>query len=188
MKMKYYLRGLGVGLILGSLMFMIAGFFHKPTLSKSELVAQAQKYGLEVTEKSDGTIKSDSEEKKKKESKKNSKKSTKKDSEDSKTKKEVKTGKEVKEPEESTKNAEKPETPEQPAAPEQEEVNIVVQHGMSSDTVSQVLADHGVISDWKDFNRYLESNNYGKRIQPGNFTVPKNASYEDLARILSKSR
>jgi outer membrane biosynthesis protein TonB len=177
MKMKYYLRGLGVGLILGSLMFMIAGFFHKPTLSKSELVAQAQKYGLEVTEKSDGTIKSDSEEKKKKESKKNSK-----------TKKEVKTGKEVKEPEESTKNAEKPETPEQPAAPEQEEVNIVVQNGMSSDTVSQVLADHGVISDWKDFNRYLESNNYGKRIQPGNFTVPKNASYEDLARILSKSR
>ena len=101
---------------------------------------------------------------------------------------------------EDTIETEKPETPEQPAAPEeqtsteqpvapeQEEVNIVVQHGMSSDTVSQVLADHGVISDWKDFNRYLETNNYGNRIQPGNFTVPKNASYEDLARILSKSR
>lgn len=193
MKMKYYLRGLGVGLILGSLMFMIAGFFHKPTLSKEELIAQANKMGMSVTEKSDGTIKSDSEEKKKEKSKKNKSKESK--TENSKNKKENTkvTKEEVKDSKEKT--PEQPATPEQPEkaeAPEQpaenEEVRVVVQRGMSSDTVSKALEDNGVVSDWKDFNRFLESNNYGNRIQPGVFTVTRNSSYEDLARILSKSR
>jgi hypothetical protein len=51
MKLKYYLRGAGVGVIVTTLVLMIAFAFHKTTMSDAEVIARAKQLGMvEATE------------------------------------------------------------------------------------------------------------------------------------------
>ena len=50
MKFKYYLRGVGIGLIVTTLLFTIAFAFYKPTLSDAEIIKKAQALGMEKVE------------------------------------------------------------------------------------------------------------------------------------------
>ena len=45
MKLKYYLRGIGVGFIISAIMFMIAFPFYKPSLSQKDLEKIAEEKG-----------------------------------------------------------------------------------------------------------------------------------------------
>ena len=47
MKFKYYLRGVGIGVIVTTLLFTIAFAFYKPTLSDAEIIKKAQALGME---------------------------------------------------------------------------------------------------------------------------------------------
>lgn len=50
MKFKYYLRGVGIGVIVTTLLFTIAFAFYKPTLSDAEIIKKAQALGMEKVE------------------------------------------------------------------------------------------------------------------------------------------
>ncbi len=50
MKAKYYLRGMGLGIIVTSLIFLIAGLFYKPQLSEDEIIIEAKKLGMVMEE------------------------------------------------------------------------------------------------------------------------------------------
>jgi cytoskeletal protein RodZ len=50
MKMKFYVRGLGVGFVLSALIFVIAFSFYKPSYSKEEIKNMAEKEGYKVTD------------------------------------------------------------------------------------------------------------------------------------------
>ena len=51
MKLKYYLRGAGVGVIVTTLIFTIAIAFGEPTMSKEDIMREAEKLGMVSQEK-----------------------------------------------------------------------------------------------------------------------------------------
>lgn len=64
-------------------------------------------------------------------------------------------------------------------------VTFSVVSGMSSDSVAQVLADMGVVEDARDFNLYLCTNGYDKIIRVGTYEVKVGAGYEEIARLIT---
>lgn len=53
MKFKYYLRGVGVGLIVSSILFAIAFALYQPKMSDEEIIAAAKNLGMVAEEESD---------------------------------------------------------------------------------------------------------------------------------------
>ena len=216
MKMKYYLRGLGVGLIISSLMFLVAFSFYKPKISDETLKAEAIKRGYTLSEKADGTISSDQ---KKNEEKTSSKKEDSKKSEKtSESKKQTEKKALEKAKQEAKERVEKAEQKiddankqvDEAAKPlddivktltntaskvSQQEVKtekgikrFVVNSGDSSWTVSKSWKSMGLIDNDKEFDSYLCSNGYSQRINPGTFNIPDGSSYQDIAKIITRSR
>ena len=50
MKLKYYLRGLGIGIIVTTILLMIAFALHKPTMSDADIIARAKQLGMVMPE------------------------------------------------------------------------------------------------------------------------------------------
>lgn len=74
-------------------------------------------------------------------------------------------------------------TPEPP-----ESVTFVIHSGQSSYGVSKSLAEAGLVEDASDFDRYLEDNGYSKRISTGTYEIPLDATEEEIAKIITRSR
>ena len=62
---------------------------------------------------------------------------------------------------------------------------ITVNSGDSSYTVAKKLADAGVVISAEDFDTFLCQNGYDKRLRTGNFSIPTDASDEQIARIVT---
>lgn len=62
---------------------------------------------------------------------------------------------------------------------------ITVGNGDGSYTVSKKLADVGAIVSADDFDTFLCNNGYDKKIRTGTYTIPANASEEQMARIIT---
>ncbi len=56
MKAKYYLRGMGLGIMVTSLIFLIAGLFYHPTLSDNEIILEAKKLGMVMEEEGEEAV------------------------------------------------------------------------------------------------------------------------------------
>lgn len=74
------------------------------------------------------------------------------------------------------------------ASGEGETVKIIVSRGTGSRSVCNQLAEAGLIEDAAAFDQYLIDSGYSKRISAGTFEIPKGASDEEIAKIISKSR
>jgi hypothetical protein len=206
--MKYYLRGLGVGLIISSLIFLAAFSFYKPKISDATLKAEAAKRGYTLSQKTDGTIKTSKKEeelKAKKEiedkTQKKKKAALKKAKEEAKEKveeAEKKIDDASKQADEATKmplddivngltNSGTKVTQEE-VKPVKGEKHFVVNSGDSSWTVAKSLKSMGLIDNDSEFDHYLIDNGYSQRINPGNFTIPEGSSYQDIAKIITRSR
>lgn len=77
-----------------------------------------------------------------------------------------------------------PEEAENPGLSE-EIVTITVNRGYSSEKVSALAEEAGLVQDARDFNLYLCENGYDKRIVTGVHQIPMNATYEEIAMILT---
>lgn len=62
---------------------------------------------------------------------------------------------------------------------------ITIGKGDGSYSVSKKLADVGAIESAGDFDTFLCENGYDKKIRTGTYTIPANASDEQMARILT---
>ena len=175
MKMKYYLRGLGVGIIISSLLFLIASLFYKPSLSEAELKKAASEQGYTLTKKKASTVK-ESIDKKKETDKTND---TVKDNTDSGSSGDSNTSTSsglVSDGNETTTTA---------PASGGDKVKISITSGEDSGTVAKNLQDFGVVSDSSDFDSYLVKEGYSNHIIPGVYEIPSNAGYSEIANIIS---
>lgn len=68
---------------------------------------------------------------------------------------------------------------------EAETVIIIIERGDSSYTAAKKLVDAGIIEDAKEFDQYLSQNGYDKKILTGSHEVPINGTYEALARAIT---
>lgn len=65
-----------------------------------------------------------------------------------------------------------------------EPVTIVVNRGEGSDTVSRRLQEAGLVADAHEYDRYLMTNGYDKKIGVGEHVIPAGATWEEIAKIL----
>ena len=171
MKWKFYLRGFGIGLIFATIAFMIAVAIHDNNqdkkCEKNESVTEA-KVEKTTTEN------------------KESAKEITKVTETTKTKTEATTEATTEAPTEATTEA----TTEAAttAAPETQSatVKLTISNNMYSEDVAVALQELGVITDSVDFDSYLENNNLASKLRTGEFEIPREASYGDIAAIITR--
>ncbi len=212
--LKYYLRGLGIGIAVTALILTV--FYHtKGKMSNSEIKEQASKLGMVMAPTTEAPLfnkpnpddgesdTSDEDESGENTSGENdsegnteteeTEKPTEKETETEKpTEKETETEKPTEKETETEKPTEKEteteeETEEQPPKPQAITASIEIRSGMFSEAVSRLLEEAGIISNAAEFNMYLENNGYSERICVGTFTVSSDMSYEQLARIITRS-
>lgn len=165
MKLKYYLRGLGIGILITTVILSLAGIGRK-NMTDEEVVKRAKELGMV-----ESTLLSDLPDQTKAE--------------------EVRPT----EPEETASTPETPVAPEEtPVSPEDgnpdtpagETVTLVIGRGESSTTVSKNLKKAGIVEDAVAFDRFLCNNGYDKKIITGTYEIPYGASEEEIAKIITR--
>lgn len=192
MKLKYYLRGLGIGIIVTTLVLMVAFSGKKEKLSDQEIMQRAEQLGMVMAD--EGQTETGTEE-------------------NTGTEAQPETEQDVQNTEagteenadENTENASEPETEPQteaaaePAAQEDTTGNVVgevkqetsgevaftVKSGESSDTVAFNLYKAGLVDDATAFNRYMISKGYDSRLRTGDFKIRSGASYDEILKVLA---
>ena len=69
--------------------------------------------------------------------------------------------------------------------PARDTATITINRGEGSDTVSRKAAQAGLVEDAADFDRYLCENGYDKKLVTGSHVIPLGSSYEEIARRLT---
>ncbi len=196
MKLKYYLRGLGIGILVTTVILSLAGVGRK-NMTDEEVVKRAKELGMvESTLLSDLPDQTKTDEVRPTEPEISLQPET----------SEPEAGPE---PEESASTPETPEAPEEtpeapketPVAPEEtpvspedgnpdipagETVTLVIGRGESSTTVSKNLKKAGIVEDAAAFDRFLCNNGYDKKIITGTYEIPYGASEEEIAKIITR--
>jgi len=176
MKLKYYLRGLGIGILVTAAILTIV-YHTKGSMSDSQIKKRAEQLGMvmasteedtlfaqttqaDTTIEETGTISVEE------------------------TTTVVETTEAVTEaPTEKPTEAPTEVPTEAPAA----EAVLTISPGMYSESVSAELVRLGIITNQKEFNSYLVNNGYAERIQTGDFKIKADMSYDEIARIITKS-
>ena len=65
------------------------------------------------------------------------------------------------------------------------EKTITVTAGMSSDKIAKLVQDAGLIDNYLDFDAWLSRKGYDRILRVGTFTLKKGMSYEEIAKILT---
>ena len=166
MKLKYYLRGLGIGMIVTALILGIS-FSHRQgqeTLTDDQIRERAEQLGM--VDSSELTLAA-------------LQNSVQQQAQESTA--ETETGA-------VSETTAEPETtvPETIAESEVlQAVTITVKKGASSGSVSSQLQEAGLVEDAKAFDKYLCNNGYSRSINPGTYEIVPGTSEEDIAKIIT---
>lgn len=209
MKLKYYLRGLGIGILITTVILSLAGIGRK-NMTDEEVVKRAKELGMV-----ESTLLSDLPDQTKAEEVRPTEPETPEpetslqpetSEQEISAEPEAGPGPETSEPEtlepevspepeESASTLETPVAPEEtPVSPEDgnpdtpagETVTLVIGRGENSTTVSKNLQKAGIVEDAAAFDRFLCNNGYDKKIITGTYEIPYGASEEEIAKIITR--
>ena len=65
-----------------------------------------------------------------------------------------------------------------------ETVKVEVKSGMSSESVSLAVKNAGLVDSDTEFNKYLCENGYDKRLRVGSFDIPSGSDFETISKYL----
>lgn len=176
MTLKYYLRGLGIGIIVTAVIMGISMSGRKATMTDAEVKERAKELGMvESTVLAESAIVQ-----KERESK-----------EETVEAKSEQHQEEVTEPESEQQPddeaLQKQEPSEETAEADSNKVikNITIFKGDSSESVSTRLAEAGLVESAKAYNLYLCNNHYDKSLSVGTYEIPSDATDEEIAQIIT---
>lgn len=200
MKLKTYLRGLGLGLIVAAL---VTGVGSRQTMSDEQIKARAKELGM-MESKTYLTQVNESKEAAESLMESETVTETVAETEEIETTT-LETAAETKENVAETKETVSEETaetlpetesepveesPEQPSeettAPET--VTFQIHSGDSSVSVAKRLAEAGLVGDAKAFDQYLCQNGYDKKIRVGTYEIQNDSSNEEIAKIITTGK
>ena len=75
--------------------------------------------------------------------------------------------------------------PEVTTAPEQSQTTITIKKGSDSGSVSRMLYEAGLVENAKAFDNYLCNNGYSRSINPGIYEIAPGTSEEEIAKIIT---
>jgi len=200
-KNKYYMRGVGVGILVCALILIISRMNTGAVISDEEVISRARELGMiESGEQSltEATSVSDVTESPQEPSVSASPETTP-EPEIAASPEETGEPYEDPSPEPSPDASEEP-SPEASPEPSPEEtpsdeddplltdlvyVTLTIYGGNSSDTVARRAEELGLVTNAKEFDEYLVSNGYANRIRVGSFQIPLGASYEYIAKAIT---
>ena len=189
MKIRYYLRGLGLGILFTAVFFLLSDSGSKQTMSDEMIKARARELGMtENTVLSDiGTTSVDNEilptENETLPVENTSAEATAQEASEA-SEEAPESSEEASEIAENTDTAQMPQKEEMPSPEEEQNVSITVNKGEGSDTVSRRLKEAGLIEDAGEYDKYLMQNGYDKRISAGEHSIPSGADWQEIAQIL----
>lgn len=166
MNLKYYLRGLGLGIVLTAvLMGIMSG--GKERLTDEEIIVKAKALGMvEETVLNDSVAKA-------------------KDETATQLRNEIKQELSVELEEKLRKEIEaeyaEPET-EQVEAP----IEFIVNSGETAQSIGERLAEMGLVSSADEFIQFMKLNGFDRSIVAKNYTIPSGADMDTIARIITK--
>lgn len=203
MKIRYYLRGLGLGILVTAVFFLLGGNSGQ-TMSDEMIKERAKELGMvestvladiaESVQSTEKTIEDTIEETVAETTEEVTEVTTEEVSEtetvseeESTTVLEETTEEDTEEQtEENSSEEETTEAASEATAPTGQLITIVVNKGEGSDTVSHRLHEAGLIDDPYEYDRYLMQNGYDKRIAAGEHEIPMGAEWQEIAVLLTK--
>ena len=195
MKLKYYLRGLGIGMAVTALILGISFSGRQgqeaQTLTDEQIRERASELGmvdsseltlaaLQNSAQPQTTMEPEVTEKPKLTAEPETTTEPKATAEPEMTTKPETTA----EPEMTTK-PEATKEPELITAPEQSQTTITIKKGSDSGSVSRMLYEAGLVENAKAFDNYLCNNGYSRSINPGIYEIAPGTSEEEIAKIIT---
>lgn len=180
MKLKYYLRGLGIGIIVTTIILVSCFSMQKPKMTDAQIIEKASQLGMIMPEQ-DSVVAAETETTEPEETQQKNEQQV--AAEEAQQQTEVPKEQATEEtqqdaPSEDTENAES----EEPA--QQEPFTLVVNRGDVCRTMCENLAANGVIDDSEGLRKYLSEVGYASFISAGTYQIPYHASYEEITNIL----
>lgn len=196
MKLKYYLRGVGIGIIVTTIILMIAYSGHKTELTNEEIIKRAEKLGMVMKE---DTLFSNSEMDKNSEMNKSSEmqdvsgQNTEQGTEqtgvseseaEKETEKESELVSEVTTEPESEAETEKTSETERDTTASGDVYRLVISSGMVPRLICNDLEENGVIESAATLRQYLVDVGYVTSIIAGEYDIPYGAANDEIYQIL----
>lgn len=181
MKLRYYLRGLAVGILLTTIVLTIANRDNRP-MTDAQIRQRALELGMVESDSlklSDvAIVETSTEEKQSEESQ------TKESTPETSTESTEESAESKVESLDTGTSASSQET--EPSLPAGETVTFVIKSGDSSYTVSKALASIGLVEDAVDFDNFLCNNGYSRTIRTGTYQLVPGMSYEEIAKSIAR--
>lgn len=172
MKLKYYMRGVGVGIVFCAIV-LFAAFQHIQTnnMSDEDIKKRAMELGLVEQKKVDlSTLSNDTEKQ-----------------DNQQTSEDVSASSEK---EDTSANVTEENTTEATTEATTEQIRVTtitltVNTGMDSRSVANLLQEQGAIENAQDFDQYLENNGYSSKIAVGEYQVTVGDDYQTIAQKIT---
>lgn len=201
MRLKYYMRGMGVGIVVTTIIFLIVLSFQNPKSNTASDKADHTTIQDEIEQEQQETSKEDETANTDTPSTEQSNVETTVEEDGSVTTVETIEGGKTSESDvaaEDSKSQEKTDASEIATEPEHvvvksnsddtTSITVTISGGEGSNAVGSKLQQAGVVDSGSRFNHYLESNDYDNIIQPGTYSIPSGSTYEEIAQIITKRR
>lgn len=198
MKLKYYLRGLGIGMMVTALILGISFSNRQGQAAQTMTDDQIRERAAELGMVDSGELTLAELQNSAKQPMENTPEDVKETQETqtevspvTTTEPEITTQPEATKAPEATSEPEATEAPEittvpNTAAPEQGQVaGITINRGDDSGSVSRRLYEAGLVEDARAFDSYLCNNGYSRSINPGTYEIAPGTSEEEIAKIIT---
>ena len=179
MKFRYFLRGLGVGIVFASILFLTAyrDNLSSYKLTDDEIIKRAKSLGMVEADSKIGSLLNEHD---------NTSEALDDTKSEQETSVEPDTREEATEITETTQPTEEQEGSTTEQQKEQSDsVNITIERGSSSYPVCQQLQELGLIENAEEFDTYLVENGYADRMKVGTHKLTKGMDFKAIAEAIS---
>lgn len=205
MKIKYFIRGLGVGILATTIVLSVSNSHHTKKMSEEEIIAQAKQLGmmtkeefedkklddnlsqikdsLDVPSTSPTTVVTELPETEKPE-KKPTKEPDKETAASEPAKKLDSDNSNKKENDSKKDKDDKKDNKKEDAW--SRTIHVKIESGMVSQTVAKYLYQKGIVGSASDFSKYLTETENSQKIRAGEYDIPLDATYAEIVDIITK--
>lgn len=203
MKVKYFIRGLGVGILATTIVLSISNGHHTKNMSDEEIIAHAKQLGMMTKEELEDKKLDDNLSQIKDaldspspspttvvtelpETNKPSKEPTKKATTPEPTQKPDSDNSNKKENDSESKKNKDGKTENKKDDAWSRTIHVKIESGMVSQTVAKYLYQKGIVGSASDFSKYLADTENAQKIQAGEYDIPLDATYAEIVDIITK--
>lgn len=175
MKIKWFLRGLGAGIVLTALLLCVT---YRSDQQNNNVIKQAKQLGMVFPENETTDVEEIAEE-------------LAQEVKDNKASDDVVSGKSVDvKSEEEKKSQEKLDNSKNDITDasvyHKKTKTFVVRGGLLSSSVAREMEQAGIIESADEFDDYLEKEGYGRLVKSGTYKIPDGADFETIAKIITR--